>query len=139
MKRAFLIIVPVFLMAFGCEHDDINNTIHGSWKITSISGSIAGRQDIRDFDHLQIKEPDIYQVLFNDDIIQDGVFEIQKRYTGTAGKFDYLLLLKESHNNHPDANFYSNYPLMMTFDGNNSLTLSQYGITDGFVYHFARD
>jgi hypothetical protein len=139
MKRALIVIIPVFVMAFGCEHNDVVNSIDGSWKIVSISGTIAGSQDIRDFDHLRINEQGSYQVLFNNDVIQDGSSEIQKKYTGKEAKHDYFLILKETHNNHPDANFYSNYPLKISFDGENSLTLSQYGITDGFVYHFLRD
>jgi hypothetical protein len=138
MKRALITIIPVFFMAFGCEHIDVVNSIHGNWKIVSISGTLAGSQDIRDFDHLVINNQG-YQVLFNNDVIQDGFSEIQKKDTGNNGKEYYFLLLKESHNNHPNSNFYSNYPLKISFDGENSLTLSQYGITDGFVYHFVKD
>jgi hypothetical protein len=139
MKRAMSFIIPFFLMAFGCEHDNVSNTIQGRWKIAAISGTIAGSQDIRDFDHLKLNDHDSYQVFFNNDVIQEGSYEIIKNNAGKEGEYDYFLMLKESHNSNPNANFYPNYPFKISIDGKNSLTLSQHGITDGFVYHFVRD
>jgi hypothetical protein len=138
MKRAISFIIPFFLMAFGCEHDNVGNNIIGNWKIDAISGTISGHQDIRDFDHLKFNDSGSYQVFFNNGVIQEGSYEIKKNNTEKSG-YEYFLLLKESHNSHPGANFYSNYPFKISFDGENSLTLSQHGITDGFVYHFVRD
>jgi hypothetical protein len=137
LSLAFLII------ATGCEKQEMYNQIQeiqGYWKIIGISGGITGGQSIQDFDVVSFDTSDKYSVYFNDLIIQGGSYKIEEQEPIEYGntKIEFLLTLNESFNNHPDANFCTDWPMYVIFFGNDTLTLSQAGIMDGFNYHFVR-
>ena len=141
MKKLFLLLVLLQLLIIGCEKQDIYDQLNGTWKIFSISGSIMGWQTIRDFDLLIFNSSNNYSVFFNNNVIQGGSYKIEKKDSKQSeySEREFLLVLKESFNIHPIANFYSDHPFDIIFNGGDTLTLLQSGIYDGFNYHFVRE
>lgn len=140
MKNLVFLTIFFALIIYGCEKQEINDQLNGNWRIIGISGSIMGFQSIRDFDVVSFNHSGNYSVYFNDSVIQGGSFIIERQDPKEFGKtkIEFLLKLNESFDNHPYANFYSEYPMNIIFFGNDSLTLSQTGISDGFNYHFVK-
>jgi hypothetical protein len=140
MKKLVLLIIFIAFTGYGCEKQEMYNQLYGNWRIIGISGSISGGQSIRDFDAISFNHSDNYSVYFNDSVIQGGTYKIEKQVPKIYGnvKVEFLLILHKSFDNHPYANFYSEFPMDIIFYGNDSLTLSQ-TVTDGFNYHFVRN
>ncbi len=128
------------VLIFGCEKHDIYDQLRGAWEIKAVSGSIMGWSTIRDFDLITFDGSNKYSVYFKETIIQGGSYKIEKQEPIRYGKtnIEFLLILNESFDNHPYANFYSEFPFDIIFHGNDTLTLSQTTISDGFNYHFLR-
>ncbi len=141
MKKIIFLSVCIALTALACEKQEMNKQIQGNWKITGISGSIAGFQSIRNFDAVRFDRSDRYSVYFNHTVIQGGSYEIKRQSSKDIENsgIEFLLTLHESFNNDPVANFYTDHPFEIFFLEDGKLTLSQSGITDGFNYHFVRE
>ena len=141
MKKIGLAIVLMILLILGCEKQEMYNQLHGNWRIYAVSGSIMGWQTIRDFDAVSFNNSNKYSVYFNDTVIQGGSYRIEKQEPKKYGTInvEFLLKLSESFDNHPYANFYPEFPFDIIFYGNDTLTLSQTNISDGFNYHFVRN
>jgi hypothetical protein len=141
MKSLARLIILLTIFILGCEKQEMENRLHGNWKIYAVSGTIMGWSSIRDFDIVSFNNSDKYSVFFNDTVIQGGSFKVEKQEPKQYGKInvEFLLILNESFDNHPYANFYPEKPMDIIFYGNDSLTLSQTHVSDGFNYHFVRE
>ena len=140
MKKKVILIFFIALTISSCEKQEMYDQLYGSWQIFGVSGSILGSQPVRDFDIVTFGQSGKYSVSLNDTIIQGGSYHIQRQPSKKYGeiKVDFLLVLNESFNNHPYANFYSWEPFDIIFYGSDTLTLSQVNVSDGFNYHFKR-
>jgi len=141
MKQLVIISIAIVLAASACEKQEVYNDLQGRWRITGISGSIAGSQQVRNFDVLFFKQSGFYSVLLNGSAIQEGTYDLaKKKPDNTADNaWEFRIRFTESYNKDPYCNFYTDYPMIITFDKDNTLTLSQADISDGFNYHFVRD
>jgi len=141
MKKLACLTTFLAIFILGCEKQQMENQLHGNWKIYAISGTIMGWSSIRDFDKVSFKNAGKYSVYFNDLVIQGGSFKVENQEPKKYGKVnvEYLLILNESFDNHPYANFYPEKPMDIIFYGNDTLTLSQTHVSDGFNYHFVRE
>jgi hypothetical protein len=141
MKILVNISFLIVLAASACEKQEVYNDLQGRWRITGISGSIAGSQQVRNFDIVYFKQSNFYTVFFDGSAIQGGSYSLEKKKSENPGDntFEFRVRFTESFNNDPYANFYTEFPMIITFDGNKTLTLSQADITDGFNYHFVRE
>ena len=141
MKNIACLTTFLAIFILGCEKQQLENQLHGNWKIFAISGTIVGGSSIRDFDLVSFNNSDKYSVYFNDLEIQGGSYKVEKQKLKKYGKvnIEYLLILDESFNDHPYANFYPVMPMDIIFFGNDTLTLSQTNCSDGFNYHFVRE
>jgi hypothetical protein len=141
MKNLACLTTFLAIFILGCEKQQMENQLHGNWKIYAVSGTIMGWSSIRDFDLVSFNNSDKYSVYFNDLVIQGGSFKVEKQEPKKYGKvnIEYLLILNESFDDHPYANFYPEMPMDIIFFGNDTLTLSQTNCSDGFNYHFVRE
>jgi hypothetical protein len=141
MKKIAVLVIFFSVLLSGCEKQELNNQLNGSWKILSVSGGITGSQSIRDFDELQFSRSGKYFVTFNGTVIQGGTYELEKQqYKGYNYRdYDYKMYLTEKFNNHPYANFYAFTPFSITFNNDGTLTLRQVEVSDGFQYDFKRN
>ncbi len=141
MKKLVTISILIFLAASACDKQEVYNDLQGRWRITGISGSIAGSQQVRDFDIVYFKEAGFYTVFFDGSAIQGGSYNLEKKKSENRGDntSEFRVRFTESFNKDPYSNFYTEFPMIITFDKNNALTLSQADITDGFNYHFVRE
>jgi hypothetical protein len=141
MKKLVTISILIVLAASACEKQEVYNDLQGRWRITGISGSIIGSQQVRNFDIVYFKQSGFYTVFFDGSAIQGGSYILEKKNSENTGDnaLEYCVRFKESFNKDPYANFYTEFPMVITFDGKNKLMLSQAGITDGFNYHFVRE
>ena len=128
-------MIIIALTASACEKQEMFSQLNGEWKITGISGSIAGSQTVNNFDVISFSQSGSYTVFFNDTPIQGGSYKIQQ---GMENEIFFWVNFNEKFNNDPLSNFYTQFGKRITLIGNESLTLSDMGITDGFNYHFAR-
>jgi hypothetical protein len=141
MKKLLVISILILLSASACEKQEVYNDLQGRWRISGISGSIAGSQQVRNFDILYFKQSGLYTVFFDGSAIQGGSYNLEKKKSENSGDnaWEFRVRFTESYNNDPYSNFYIDFPMIITFDKENTLTLSQADITDGFNYHFVRD
>lgn len=141
MKKLVTISFLIVLTASACEKQEVYNDLQGRWKIIGISGSIAGSQQIRNFDIVYFKQSGFYTVFCDGSAIQGGSYILEKKKSGNPADntYEFRVRFTESYNKDPYSNFYTEIPMIITFDGNESLTLSQADISDGFNYHFMRD
>jgi hypothetical protein len=141
MKSLAYLTTFLAIFILGCEKQQMENQLHGNWKIYAVSGTIMGWSSIRDFDIVSFNNSDDYSVFYQDLKIQGGSFKVEKQNPYKFGKItvEYRLLLNESFDNHPNANFYTEMPMDIIFFGNDTLTLSQANCNDGFNYHFVRE
>jgi len=141
MKKLVTISILIVLAASACEKQEVYNDLQGRWRITGISGSIAGSQQVRNFDIVYFKQSDLYTVFFDGSAIQGGSYKLEKKKSENPGNntYEFRVRFTESYNKDPYSNFYTEFPMIITFDRDNTLTLSQADITDGFNYHFVRD
>ncbi|TFH44499.1 MAG: hypothetical protein E4G94_03690 [ANME-2 cluster archaeon] len=135
MKKLVFWMIIIALTASACEKQEMFSQLNGEWKITGISGSIAGSQTVNNFDVISFSQSGSYTVFFNDTPIQGGSYKIQQ---GMENEIFFWVNFNEKFNNDPLSNFYTQFGKRITLIGNESLTLSDMGITDGFNYHFAR-
>jgi len=140
MRKLVFLFTLLTTITIGCEKADVYHRLQGSWRIIGISGTYFGFESIRDFDKIYFNNSDKYYVSFDGSEIQGGSYEIEKldndKYS--RSEVEFRLILHESFNNHPYANFYSYVPFDIMFNGNDTLTLSQADIFDGYNYHFVR-
>jgi len=141
MKLLVIISIAIVLAASACEKQEVYNDLQGRWRITGISGSIAGSQQVRNFDVLFFKQSGFYSVLLNGSAIKEGTYDLEKKKPDNTADnaWEFRIRFTESYNKDPYCNFYTDYPMIITFDKDNTLTLSQADISDGFNYHFVRD
>ncbi len=141
MRKLVIITILIVLAVSACEKQEVYNDLQGRWKITGISGTIAGSQQIRNFDILYFKQSGFYTVFCDGSAIQGGSYTLEKKKSGNPedNTYEFRLRFDESYNKDPYSNFYTEFPMIITFDGNKSLTLSQADISDGFNYHFTRE
>lgn len=141
MKKLFIISVLIVFAASACEKQDVYNDLQGRWRITGISGSIAGSQQVRNFDILYFKQSGFYTVFHDGSAIQGGSYDLEKKKSENSGNnaYEFRIRFTESYNNDLYCNFYTDFPMIITFDKDNTLTLSQADISDGFNYHFVQD
>jgi hypothetical protein len=141
MRKLTCLILLLSTFILGCEKQEIESRLHGNWKIYAVSGTIMGWSSIRDFDIVSFNNSDKYSVYFNHVVIQGGSFKVEKQEPKKYGpvNVEYLLILNESFDDHPNANFYPEIPMDIIFYGNDTLTLSQTQVSDGFNYHFVRE
>ena len=140
MKKLRILFVLFSLVNTGCEKHEICDQLAGYWEIKAVSGGIMGWSEIRDFDIVNFNSSNKYYVYYNDTLIQGGTYKIERQEPENYGKtrIEFLLKLNETFDNHPFANFYSEFPLDIFFNGTDRLTLSQANVDDGFNYHFLR-
>jgi hypothetical protein len=136
MKRIVFSMIIIALTASACEKQEMFSQLNGEWKITGISGSIAGSQTVRNFDVISFSQSGSYTVFNNGTPIQGGSFKIHK---SMDNEIFFWVDFNEEYNNDPTANFYSQFSKKISLIDNESLTLSDMGITDGFFYHFVRE
>jgi hypothetical protein len=141
MRKLVTIIILIAFAVSACEKQDVYNDLQGRWRITGISGSIAGSQPVRNFDVLFFKQSGFYSVLLNGSAIKEGTYDLEKKKPENTpdNAWEFRIRFTESYNKDPYCNFYTDYPMIITFDKDNTLTLSQADISDGFNYHFVRD
>ena len=80
-------------------------------------------------------------MIFDGSAIQGGSYSMEKKMSENPGDNTYEFRVRsiEPFNNDPYANFYTEFPMAITFDGKDKIMLSQADITDGFNYHFVRE
>jgi len=141
MKLLVIISIAIVLAASACEKQEVYIYLHGRCRITGISGSIACSQQVRNFDVLFFKQSGFYSVLLNGSAIKEGTYDLEKKKPDNTADnaWEFRIRFTESYNKDPYCNFYTDYPMIITFDKDNTLTLSQADISDGFNYHFVRD
>lgn len=141
MKKLVTISILIVLAVSACEKQEVYTDLQGRWRITGISGSIAGSQQVRNFDIVYFKQANFYTVFFDGSAIQGGSYRLEKNKSENPGdnKSEFRVRFTESYNKDPYSNFYTEFPMTITFDGNNTLTLSQADMTFGFNYHFVRE
>jgi hypothetical protein len=141
MRKLVIITILIVLAASACEKQEVYNDLQGRWKIIGISGTIAGSQQIRNFDILYFKQSGFYTVFCDGLAIQGGSYTLEKKKSGNPADntFEFRVRFTESYNKDPYSNFYTEIPMIITLDGNKTLILSQADISDGFNYHFVRD
>jgi hypothetical protein len=141
MKILVTISILIALAASACEKQEVYNDLQGRWKIVGISGTIAGSQQIRNFDIVYFKQSGFYTVFCDGAAIQGGSYSLEKKKLEDSGDntYEFRVRFTESYNKDPYSNFYTELPMIITFDLDNTLTLSQADISDGFNYHFVRD
>ena len=141
MKKLVTISFLIVLAATACEKQEVYNDLQGRWKIIGISGTIAGSQQIRNFDIVYFKQSGFYTVFCDGAAIQGGSYSLEKKKLEDSvdNSFEFRVRFTESYNKDPYSNFYTELPMVITFDLDNTLTLSQADISDGFNYHFTRE
>jgi hypothetical protein len=140
MKKTVVLISLFAIITISCEKQETSHQLHGYWKIRGISGSIMGSAPIIDFDEVHFGNSEKYSVFFNGTEIQGGSYKIQKEDPDKwpLSEVKFQLILHESFNNNLNANFYTFAPFAIIFNGNDTLTLSQTDLYDGYNYHFVR-
>jgi len=141
MKKLLVISILIILAASSCEKQEVYNDLQGRWRITGISGSIAGSQQVRNFDIVYFKQSGFYTVFLDGSAIQGGSYDLEKKESENSGEntWEFRVRFTESYNKDQYCNFYTDFPMIITFDKDNTLTLSQADIADGLNYHFLRD
>lgn len=141
MKKLLVISILIVLAASACDKQEVYNDLQGRWRITGISGSIAGSQQVRNFDIVYFKQSGFYTVFLDGSAIQGGSYDLEKKKSENSSDntYEFRVRFTESYSNDPYCNFYTDFPMIITFDKDNTLTLSQADISDGFNYHFVRD
>ncbi len=143
LRMKIIVIIPVLIVlaSSACEDQEVYNDLQGRWKITGISGTIAGSQQVRNFDIVYFKQSNFYTVFFDGFAIQGGSYNLEKKKSENPGDktFEFRVRFSESFNKDPYSNFYTEFPMIISFDGNETLTLSQADVSDGLNYHFVRE
>lgn len=113
MKKLIYLVALLALCIQGCEKQETYDELQGTWKIIGVSGSTMGFQSIRDFDKVIFNHSNNYLVSFNDTVIQAGSYKIEKQFPKKFGniKVEFLLILNESFNSQPYANFYPEFTM----------------------------
>jgi hypothetical protein len=77
-----LVIIAVWFMISSCQKDDSIGTaiqnLKGYWLLTEITGGFAGTGYEANFDHLQINEEQVYALMAQDAVIQEGTYQLRE-------------------------------------------------------------
>ena len=140
MKKYIFLTVFILLFNPGCSKNETEKQLYGNWEIIGISGGFYGFSTPRNFDTFILKASGNYSVLYKNSEIQGGTYEIKTKDPITINNkiYNSFIYFTESFNYDNFANFYTQFPKLIIFNNNDSLTLADYDIVEGYMYHFIR-